>query len=257
MEPCKSVQCPHTESSFATSWQAGWQAGYGKRGNTLESIHWELKKAGFLLTARELQCITVFTIPCLPTSRKTAFNVWPALGCPHTESNFARSWQAGWQAGFGKHGNTLESSHWDQDPGCSSSCSQCVDSNVDSRVYQTLPVSFSQNCSQCVGTLTLVPCRVRLCCVVFSYVGQPRVSPLYIPTVSSTLVNQGHHGLIFWQQLKHRVYKLYNFEFCRPTHVIWAVESIAQDFICLSCVVKELENEKQHDIHYKKHNLKI
>ena len=38
-------------------------------------------------------------------------NLVHELGCSHTDSSFARSWQAGWQAGFGKHGNTLESTH--------------------------------------------------------------------------------------------------------------------------------------------------
>ena len=35
----------------------------------------------------------------------------PVLGCPHTEISLARSWQAGSQAGFCKHGNTLESAY--------------------------------------------------------------------------------------------------------------------------------------------------
>ena len=36
-------------------------------------------------------------------------NLRDQLGCSYTESSFARSWQAGWQAGFGKHNRVI---HW-------------------------------------------------------------------------------------------------------------------------------------------------
>ena len=56
--------CPHTESSFARSWQAG----FGKHGNTLRARACLLQ---LLLSVCGLQCITVFTKPCLPASRIT------------------------------------------------------------------------------------------------------------------------------------------------------------------------------------------
>ena len=66
--------------------------------------------------------------------------------------------EAGWQAGFGKNGNTFESTHCSLLlilPAPAPALSVWIPMYY--RVYQTLPASFSQNCSQCVGTLRPIP----------------------------------------------------------------------------------------------------
>ena len=74
------------------------------------------------------------------------------LWCPHTEGSFARSWQTGWQAGFGECDNTLESTHWEQEFSCSISCSQCVDSNA----LPSLPIPACQPTCQLLAKLLSV-----------------------------------------------------------------------------------------------------
>ena len=91
--------------------------------------------------------------------RKRVELTGPEYGCSHTESSFARSWQAG----FGKHGsNALESKTLRAGAGAGRIPALSVWIPMYYRVYQTLPASqpasFSQNCSQCVSTLQKTFC---------------------------------------------------------------------------------------------------
>ena len=59
-----------------------------RQGLVNTKIHWsphtiELVWSRILLSVCELQCIKVFTNPCLPASCKTAFSVWAPLRCVH------------------------------------------------------------------------------------------------------------------------------------------------------------------------------
>ena len=61
---------------------------------------------------------------------------------------------AGRQAGFGKHGNALESTHCEQElEQAGFLLSVCGLQCIIYHVYQTLPANFLKNCSRCVGTL--------------------------------------------------------------------------------------------------------
>ena len=94
-------------------------------------LHWNT----LLSTAYFLTTVTIFILSAsakeLTVRICTDISDEPSKGA-HTLRAVLREAgrQAGWLAGFGKHGNTLQSTHWEQELEQASSCSQRVDSNV-------------------------------------------------------------------------------------------------------------------------------